>query len=96
MPSYFLAQINIVDPEGYEKYLEKFDAVFKRYNGRVIAVDDAITVLEGTWPFIRTVLIEFPSESALRDWYDSVEYQAIAKHRRDASIANIVVVHGRE
>jgi uncharacterized protein (DUF1330 family) len=94
MSAYFLALIDIHDQAGYERYLAGFDEVFERYEGRVLAVEDAPRVLEGQWPAARTVLIEFPSEAELRRWYASPEYQRLALHRREASVASIAVISG--
>ncbi len=96
MPGYFIARINIKDTEEYQKYLDGFDEVFSKYNGKVVAVDDEVKILEGEWPFGRTVIIRFPSREELLTWYESEEYQRIAEHRRAASDANIVMVNGRE
>jgi uncharacterized protein (DUF1330 family) len=95
MSSYFLAQININDPIEYNRYLEGFDRVFKKYNGKVLAVDENVKVLEGKWPYSRTVLIQFPSELELLNWYDSPEYQQLARHRQNASSADIALIHGK-
>lgn len=96
MSAYFLAQITIDDPVAYERYLDGFDAVFARHEGRVIAVDDHPAVLEGSWSRTRVVLIRFPDEAALRRWYESPEYQALARIRQGASRADVLLVHGRE
>lgn len=96
MSTYFIANIKIHDPQEYDKYLEGYDDVFEKYRGKVIAVDEGPTVLEGKWPYTRAVMIRFPNEYELKRWYDSPEYQALAKHRRQASEADIIVVHGRE
>lgn len=96
MNCYFLAQIEIYDPEEYQKYLDGFDTVFADYKGRVMAVDDDPVVLEGNWPYRRTVLMCFPDRAEARKWYDSPEYQELVKHRHRASKANVVLVEGRE
>jgi uncharacterized protein (DUF1330 family) len=95
MSCYFIAQIDIRDEAEYASYLAGYDAVFDRHDGEVLAVDDAVTVLEGDWPFSRTVVIRFPDGAALDRWYRSPEYQALAEHRRRGSMANIVAVQGR-
>ncbi len=95
MSCYFVAQIDIRDPEGYGRYLDGFDEVFERYRGTVLAVDDEASVLEGAWPGARTVIIEFPDRAELDRWYRSPEYQRLAVHRRAAAAANIVAVEGR-
>ncbi len=95
MSAYFLALFDIHNPDRYQQYLAGFNEVFARYGGRVAAVEDAPRVLEGQWPAGRTVLIEFPSESELRAWYESPEYQRLADHRRAASVASIAIISGR-
>ncbi|UCE18002.1 MAG: DUF1330 domain-containing protein [Gemmatimonadota bacterium] len=96
MSYYFIAYIKIYDLEEYEKYLEGYDDIFEKYNGKVIVVDDGPTILEGDWPYTRAVVIRFPSEEELQHWYESPEYQALAKHRLQASQADIIIVKGRE
>ncbi len=96
MSSYFIALINIHDPARYEQYLAGFDEVFEKYRGQVIAVEDDPRVLEGEWPAGRTVLIRFPNDQALRSWYDSPEYQQLARHRQEASVASVAIVSGRD
>ncbi len=80
-------------PALYDRYLDGFDAVFERYEGEVLLVDDAPTVLEGEWPYTRLVLIRFPDEAALRRWYDSPEYQRLAQIRHQAADGFIVIAH---
>ena len=36
--------------------------IFSKYGGSVLSVDEAAKVLEGEWNYMRTVLLEFPSE----------------------------------
>ena len=96
MSNYFIAYIKIHHPEEYERYLEGFDEVFEKYKGEVIVVDDRPTVLEGEWPYTRAIVIRFPSEEELLRWYESPEYRSIAKHRSEASEADIIVAKGRE
>lgn len=95
MSSYFIAQIKIMDKNKYEKYLEGYNAVFNKYKGEIIIVEDSPTILEGEWSYTRIVVIRFPNERDLRSWYESDEYQRLAKYRWDASDADILIVNGR-
>ncbi|MBT4286884.1 MAG: DUF1330 domain-containing protein [Deltaproteobacteria bacterium] len=95
MTAYFIAQINIFDHKKYNQYLDGYNEIFDRYKGQVIAVDDDTTVLEGEWAYKRTVIIKFPTENDLQAWYMSPEYQELAEYRRQASDANIIMIHGR-
>jgi uncharacterized protein (DUF1330 family) len=96
MSCYFIAQIKIHDREEYRKYEEGFDEIFGKYKGMVVLVDEAPVVLEGEWPYTRTVMLRFPSEEEAKRWYESPEYKKLAAHRHRASAANIVLVrrHG--
>lgn len=96
MSSYFIAQINIHNREEYKKYEDGFDEIFAKYHGKVLVVDDSPAVLEGEWDYTRTVIIRFPSEEEARRWYDSAEYQELARHRLNASRADIVLAMGRD
>jgi len=96
MSSYFIAQIKIHDQEEYDKYLAGYDEVFARYQGKVIVVDDDPTILEGEWPYTRTVMIRFPNKAEVRRWYDSPEYQRLVQHRHKGSQADVIIVQGRE
>ena len=96
MSAYFVALIDIHDAELYGEYLEGFDEVFAKYHGEVVAVEDQPRVLEGDWPAGRLVLIRFPTEQALRSWYESPEYQRILEYRRKASTGCVAVVTGRD
>jgi uncharacterized protein (DUF1330 family) len=92
MAVYIIAQINIHDRAEYEKYSAGFLDVFARHSGELLVVSEEPTVVEGEWPYTRTVLIRFPSADEARRWYESPEYQAIAQHRFRAAKTNAVLV----
>ncbi len=94
MPIYIVAQINIEDRDTYARYEAGFMEIFDRYEGELLAVDEAVRELEGSWEYTRTVIIQFPNEAAARSWYDSEDYQALAQHRFAASAANLAIVQG--
>tara|TARA_R110002072_G_scaffold5527_5_gene35371 strand:- start:10613 stop:10903 length:291 start_codon:yes stop_codon:yes gene_type:complete len=94
MSHYLIAQIDIVDRETYAKYEAGFMDIFSRFDGTVLSVDEAPKLLEGSWAYTRTVLISFPSEQQALDWYQSDDYQELAKFRFAASSANIAMIKG--
>ena len=51
-------------------------------------------IVEGNWPFTRTVLIEFPSKELARAWYESDEYQAVVGLRHGSATSNLVIASG--
>lgn len=95
MSCYIIAQIKINDREEYDIYENGFDEIFAKFKGIIVAVDEDPVVLEGEWPYTRTVLIRFPNEKEARRWYESPEYQRLAEHRHRASTGNIVMVKRR-
>lgn len=53
-------------------------------------------VLEGEWHGTRTVILEFASVEAARDWYHSAEYQAVVSQRQAAATSNVIIIAGFE
>ena len=94
MPVYVVAQIAITDRRRYEAYQAGFPEVFSKYRGELLAVDESPRVVEGEWPYTRTVLIKFPDADEAERWYSSPEYQEIAKHRHAGGRTNAVLVTG--
>ncbi len=94
MSVFVVAQIHIHDRTTYGKYEAGFGAIFERYEGTLLSVDDAPEVLEGDWPESRTVIIGFPSKAEAKRWFNSAEYQALAEHRKAASVGHIALVNG--
>lgn len=96
MPYYFVAQIEIEDRNEYSIYESGFLEIFQKYKGKMLAVDEDPKLYEGTWPYTRTVLVEFPSEIDANNWYKSEDYTELAKHRKKASNGNLILIKGLE
>ncbi len=94
MPVYFVVQEELHDRDAMATYGEQARAAPSP--GKLLAVDDAPTVLEGDWHGERTVIIEFEDEAAFRTWYDSPEYQAALQIRLGATDSRGALVHGAE
>ena len=77
MSAYIIAKIQIKDREVYARYEEGFMPIFEKYEGELLTVDDAPTVLEGSWPETRTVIARFKDKETALKWYESEEYQEI-------------------
>lgn len=92
MSVYGIALINISDRAGYAGYERGFMDIFKRFKGRLLAVDEVPLVKEGDWPHTRTVLLEFPDQVEFDRWYHSDAYQALAKQRFTSSQGSVAVI----
>ena len=63
-------------------------------NAKVLAFGPATEALEGQWHGSQTVLLEFESVEAAKEWYYSDEYQAAAKLRQAAADCNGIIISG--
>jgi uncharacterized protein (DUF1330 family) len=92
MAVYIIAQIQINDRDEYGKYEAGFLEIFSKSPGEILVVSEDPIILEGDWPYTRTVVVKFPSAEDAMSWYKSDEYQALAQHRFRASSGNIIMV----
>lgn len=84
----------VSDADGYQAYLQKALPTVFESGGRPIVADDNPETIEGEWHGPRTVVLEFDSVQAARDWYDSSGYRAIVGERHASAEANAVIVSG--
>jgi len=96
MNYYFVAQIKINNQDEYQKYLDRVDDIFSRFNGEYLAVDESPVLLEGKWDYTKSVLIKFNSKQDFENWYYSDDYQEILKHRLKSSWCDTILVKGLE
>lgn len=94
MAYYFSAQIRIHDPGEYERYLESFDEIFSRCQGKFLAIDESPTLLEGEWDYTKTVLISFETREDFEAWYFSKDYQEILRYRLNAADCDTILIQG--
>jgi len=92
MSAYFIANIKIHNESEYQKYLAGVDAVFSKFDGKYLTVDNSPEVIEGKWDYSRLVLIEFPDKVSLHKRYNSAEYQEILKYRLFAADCDSIIV----
>lgn len=92
MSVYMISELTISDPQEYSKYQDQFIGVFEKFDGKLLSVDDSPIVISGDWTASRSVLAEFPSMKAFKEWVMSEEYQNISKHREAASTAKTILV----
>ena len=90
---YWIARVDIRDPERYKDYVAAAKPAFEKYGAVFPARGGEYTKLEGQVR-ARNVVIEFPSHQAAVDCYNSPEYQIAAKIRQEVADAEMVVVEG--
>jgi uncharacterized protein (DUF1330 family) len=94
MAAYVIAEVDVTDPEAYKPYTAAVPATIAQYGGRFLVRGGAAEVLEGEWPPLRRVIIEFPSVEAARAWWDSPEYELPRSMRRAASNGRLILLEG--
>jgi len=63
-------------------------------SAKVLSFGPAAETIEGEWHGSQTVLLEFESVDAAKEWYYSDAYQEAAKIRQSAAECNGVIVSG--
>jgi uncharacterized protein (DUF1330 family) len=94
MAAYVIYQGEVTDPARYEQYKGEAAATIAAAGGRYIVRGGDVEVLEGDAPSGRTVVLEFPSMQAARDWYHGEQYTAARQLREGAARARMYVVDG--
>ncbi len=91
---YLVASLDVIDSEAYEPYRVQVPALIERHGGRYLVRGGSFATLEGTAPFSRLVVVEFPSVDAARGFYDDPDYQAIIAHRTDNATGTLLIAEG--
>jgi uncharacterized protein (DUF1330 family) len=84
----------ILNQQAFDDYAEKVRPILQKYGGRWVAIEREHVTRAGAWPYVRTVIVEFPSLAYAEQWYGSPEYREIIPLRQRAIDANIVMVRG--
>ena len=90
---YWIAHVEVTDPDQYVHYVEGAKAAFKRYGARFLARGGKREVKEGA-ARARTVVIEFPSYEDALACYESEAYQKAKALRAPVSMGDLVIIQG--
>jgi len=96
MTVYIVSRLTIHDRSEYDKYAERFDEVFSKFDGKLLSVDEEPVILAGEWEATRSVIIEFPSKSSAFAWMRSDDYQQISTFRDAGSTLSSILVKGED
>ena len=95
--TYVIVTIDAIkDDAAFQQYAKLVKPMIERHGGRYLAIDKAPEKRDGKWPFLRTVIVGFPSLQAAHGWYDSPEYREMIPLRQRAIAANIAMVRDLE
>jgi uncharacterized protein (DUF1330 family) len=92
---YWIAHVDVNDPEAYKAYTAANGAAFAKYGARFLVRAGQSRQAEGRLR-ARHVVIEFKDYETALACYNSPEYRAAMALREKASAADLVVIEGYE
>ena len=90
---YWIARVDVHDPEAYRVYLAANGAVFEKFGARFLVRGGTSEQVEGKGRQ-RNVVLEFPSYERALACYRSPEYQENIKRRLAHSVGDILIIEG--
>jgi uncharacterized protein (DUF1330 family) len=90
---YWIARVDVHDPETYKKYVAANAAVFTQYGARFLVRSGQFQAPEG-YARSRNVVIEFKDYETAQACYNSAEYTAAKELRESASQAEVLIIEG--
>ena len=92
---YWIAHVDVSDPEGYKEYQAANAIAFRKYGARFVVRAGTSEPLEGNLRS-RHVIVEFKDYATALACYHSAEYAIAKEKRRGKSELDAVVVEGYE
>ncbi len=90
---YWIARVDVSDPEAYQKYVAANAAAFSKYGARFIVRGGRFEAPEGT-PRSRNVVLEFRDYDTAVACYHSPEYAGARSFRTTAAEADLLIIEG--
>jgi len=90
MPAYLIGHITVKDPDKWQTYVEGVRKSLMPFEAEIVFRGKLATVLAGEHPHQNTVVIKFPDQPTLQQWYHSNEYQDLIPTRDEA--ADVVII----
>ena len=94
MSAYIVVDLEITDPEKFQKYRELVSPLIEAYGGKYLVRGGKKEVLEGDWKPNRLVVLEFDSEADAMKFWNSDDYKPVKQLRLESANSNIVMVEG--
>lgn len=85
MKAFFVAQLNVKDPELFKTYAEGAAASMKPFGGQVVIKGKLSQQLAGESMFENIAVVSFPNKESLDSWFSSDAYQKLIPLRDEAS-----------
>ena len=90
MPAYLIGHITVKNPAKWKIYVEGVSKSLIPFEAELVFRGTRATVLAGEHPHTNTVVIKFPDQPTLQQWYHSKDYQGLIPNRDEA--ADVVII----
>ena len=94
MAALVIVQVDVTDPEKFEKYRRQVPSVIEKYGGRYLVRGGATEAVEGSWSPPRLVVLEFPSLEQAKKWYSSADYAPLLELRKQSARTTMTFAEG--
>ena len=91
MSAYILVRYDVVDPKGYQSYVEGVLPLLAKHGAEILVVEQDAVELEGEKQGTYIVL-KFDSEESALAWYNDPDYASVKKLRLDSAKNNNMVL----
>jgi len=96
MAAYLIVDLDVHDPDGFQKYREGVGAFIAKHGGEYLVRGGAFEVMEGDWQPHRLVLFRFPNRQAIRNFLDDPDYAGLKDIRFKTAKTSMVAVDGTD
>jgi uncharacterized protein (DUF1330 family) len=90
---YWIAGVDVTDPEGYKEYVAANAAAFRKYDARFLVRGGRFEAPEGK-PRSRNIVLEFKDYDTALACYHSPEYTAAKALRDGRAEASLIIIEG--
>jgi uncharacterized protein (DUF1330 family) len=90
---YWIARVDVRNPEGYKEYVAQNGAVFAKYGGKFLVRGGRHVAKEGS-SRTRNVVIEFKDYETAIACYNSPEYVRLVALRNAHAESDLVIIEG--
>jgi len=90
MAAYLIGHITVKNPDKWKVYVEGVRKSLIPFEAEVVFRGKRAAVLAGELPHENTVVIKFPDQPTLQQWYNSDDYQGLIPNRNEA--ADVVII----
>lgn len=91
---YWIARVDVTNPDGYKEYVAQNGPVFKKYGARFLVRAGQFQAKEGEAHRSRNVVLEFPDYATALACYESPDYQRLVALRAPYGVSDLIIAEG--